>query len=70
MAFEIEATYENGVLKPDQPLPLQEHERVTVSVKPRIDRVSESYGRVPAPIDPNALDYLTNSPENSSLEGG
>jgi predicted DNA-binding antitoxin AbrB/MazE fold protein len=65
MAFEVEATYENGVLRPDQPLPLQEHERVRVSVKPRIDRVNESYGRIPQTIDPKALDYLTNSPDNS-----
>ena len=34
MSLEVEATYENGVLKLDKPLPLGEHERVTVSVKP------------------------------------
>jgi predicted DNA-binding antitoxin AbrB/MazE fold protein len=65
MSFEVEATYENGVLKTDQPLPLQEHERVTINIKTSVDRVCESYGRVAAPIDPEALEYLTNSPENS-----
>lgn len=29
----VEATYENGVLKPDQPLPLLERQRVKVSVE-------------------------------------
>lgn len=28
----IDAIYENGVLKPDRPLPLTEHQRVQVSV--------------------------------------
>lgn len=33
MAITIEAIYENGVLKPIQPLPLKEHERVQVTVE-------------------------------------
>jgi len=33
MAFTVEAVYENGVLKPAEPLPLQEHEKVTVTVE-------------------------------------
>jgi predicted DNA-binding antitoxin AbrB/MazE fold protein len=32
MTFTIEAIYENGVLKPAQPLPLKAHEKVQVSV--------------------------------------
>jgi predicted DNA-binding antitoxin AbrB/MazE fold protein len=32
MAMEIAATYENGMLRPDTPLPLQEHQRVMVTV--------------------------------------
>ena len=34
MTLTIEAIYENGVLKPAQPLPLKEHERVTLTVQP------------------------------------
>ena len=34
MSLEVEAVYENGVLRPDVPLPLDEHERVTVQVLP------------------------------------
>ena len=65
MSFEIEATYENGVLKPDRPLPFGERERVVVSITRNTDPVADCYGCIPAPIDLDALDYLTNSPENS-----
>ena len=30
----IQAVYENGVLKPEEPLPLAEHQRVQVSIHP------------------------------------
>jgi predicted DNA-binding antitoxin AbrB/MazE fold protein len=33
MAFTVEAVYENGVLKPAEPLPLKEHEKVSVTVE-------------------------------------
>lgn len=34
MAITVEAVYENGVLKPTEPLPLKEHERVSVTLEP------------------------------------
>ena len=34
MAITAQAVYENGVLKPAEPLPLKEHERVSVTVEP------------------------------------
>ena len=36
MAFTVEAVYENGVLKPAEPLPLKEHEKVRVTVEPAL----------------------------------
>ena len=33
MELSIEATYEDGVLKPDKPLPLAEHERVRIVIR-------------------------------------
>ena len=33
MAITVEAIYEDGVLKPAQPLPLKEHEKVNVTVE-------------------------------------
>ncbi len=41
MSMEIEATYENGMLKLDEPLPLRDHERVVVTVRVNPDRASE-----------------------------
>ncbi|MEX2139364.1 MAG: antitoxin family protein [Pirellulales bacterium] len=35
MSITIDATYEDGVLKPAQPLPLAEHEKVRVTVEPQ-----------------------------------
>ena len=34
MPLTVEAIYENGVLKPAQPLPLKEREKVRVTVRP------------------------------------
>ena len=34
MSFTVEAVYENGVLKLNEALPLQEHEAVRVTVEP------------------------------------
>jgi predicted DNA-binding antitoxin AbrB/MazE fold protein len=31
----VEAVYENGVLRPTERLPLQEHERVQVTIQPK-----------------------------------
>jgi predicted DNA-binding antitoxin AbrB/MazE fold protein len=58
MSLEVEATYENGVLKPDKPLPLGEHERVTVRVETQAGRIRESAGMIPMPDQPGAIDYL------------
>ena len=33
MTLTVEAIYENGVLKPLQPLPLKEHEKVRITVE-------------------------------------
>jgi len=44
MSIVVEATYENGVLKPAEPLPLAEHEKVRVTVESQPDRVPQAYG--------------------------
>jgi predicted DNA-binding antitoxin AbrB/MazE fold protein len=45
MMLEAEAVYETGVLKLEQPLPLAEHERVTVHIVPRSERLSQDAWR-------------------------
>ena len=47
MPITVKAVYENGVLKPSQPLPLKEHEQVRVSIytPPDIQKALEAVGR-------------------------
>ena len=45
MSLTVEAVYENGVLKPVQPLPLTEHERVRITIQSATSWVEESYGQ-------------------------
>ena len=68
MPLEVEATYENGVLKLDQPLPLEEHQRVKVLVNEKISRTQRTYGLVRWTGSQEALDYLIHDPENSPWE--
>ena len=44
MPLTIEAIYENGVLKPAQPLPFTEHERVRITIQSAAHWVEETYG--------------------------
>ena len=41
MTITVEAIYENGVLKLEKPLPLKEHEKVTVTVEERQPSLAE-----------------------------
>jgi predicted DNA-binding antitoxin AbrB/MazE fold protein len=44
MTLTVEAIYENGCLKPAQPLPLQERQRVRIIIQPVTTWVEETYG--------------------------
>jgi predicted DNA-binding antitoxin AbrB/MazE fold protein len=44
MILTIEAIYENGVLKPTQPLPLKEHERVQITVETPLPDILQAQG--------------------------
>ena len=63
MSLEVEATYENGFLKLDSPLPLAEHERVTVQVKPHASRVWQRTAALKWTGDPEVLRQIAESPE-------
>jgi predicted DNA-binding antitoxin AbrB/MazE fold protein len=69
MAIEVDATYENGVLKLDKPLPLLEQERVRVSIQPMSGRSRRGYGLVPWTGTVEDLNYLIDDVENDPLEG-
>ncbi len=44
MTITVEAVYENGVLRPTEPLPLKEHEKVTVTIEPATNWVKATTG--------------------------
>jgi predicted DNA-binding antitoxin AbrB/MazE fold protein len=58
MSFTVEAVYENGVLKPEKPLPLKEHEKVNVTVEPRGTSLAERIVARAGALPPETLDRL------------
>ena len=63
MSLEVEATYENGVLKLDQPLDLNDKQRVTVIVKPQAARIWSHAGSLKWTGDPEVLRKIAEDPE-------
>jgi predicted DNA-binding antitoxin AbrB/MazE fold protein len=69
MTITAEAVYENGVLKPKQPLPLREHEKVEilirtpVQIQAAVNAVRRSAGMVPWTGDAEALRRIAVDPE-------
>ena len=63
MAFTIEAVYENGVLKPAQPLPLKEHEKVRITVEPAASPLIRAYGIIGWTGDAQTLERIALDPE-------
>lgn len=68
MSLEVEATYENGILKLDEPLPLQEHERLVVRILPQASIAEESYGLIGWTGDPSVLRRIAEDDECGVLE--
>jgi predicted DNA-binding antitoxin AbrB/MazE fold protein len=68
MALTVEAIYEDGVLKPKEPLPLKEHEEVTLTLEPKISLARQTAGMVPWTGDVETLDRLIRDPEFGILE--
>jgi predicted DNA-binding antitoxin AbrB/MazE fold protein len=68
MSLEIEATYENGVLRPDHSLPLTERQRVKVTVHGETSRINHSYGLVGWTGNPDVLRKIAEGDEFGALE--
>jgi predicted DNA-binding antitoxin AbrB/MazE fold protein len=68
MPITIEATYEDGVLKPKEPLSLAEHEEVRITILPAVSRVQESFGLLRWKGDPEILRRIACDDEFSILE--
>ena len=63
MPLTVGAIYESGVLKPAQPLPLKEHERVQVTVHTASNWVAETAGMIPWTGDLDTLRRLAEDVE-------
>jgi predicted DNA-binding antitoxin AbrB/MazE fold protein len=63
MAVTIEAIYEDGVLKPTQPLPFPEHEKVQVTVSLLGGKLHEAYGIMGFRGTAEEADYFAADPE-------
>jgi len=63
MALTVEATYENGLLRPAQPLPLKEHEQVEVTIRPKVNWVQKTRGILGWTGSPEELRRLALHPD-------
>ena len=69
MTLTFEAIYENGVLKPKQPLPLKEHETVQVTVLPQTSWIEWTAWLLSWPGGVATLDCLIRDAELDPQEG-
>lgn len=63
MAITVEVVYEDGVLKPTEPLPLKEHEKVPITVHPRVSNLADAYGIMGFWGTAEEADYFARDPE-------
>ncbi len=68
MSLEVDAVYENGVLRPDRQLPLDERQRVKVTVREETSRIRRSYGLIGWTGDAEVLRRVAEDDEFGSLE--
>jgi predicted DNA-binding antitoxin AbrB/MazE fold protein len=61
--IQVDAIYENGVLRPSEPLPLAEHERVKITVQSEVNLARQSAGMIPWTGDMETLQRLICDPE-------
>jgi predicted DNA-binding antitoxin AbrB/MazE fold protein len=63
MSLSVEAVYENGVLKPVEPLPLKEHERVRITIQQGDTPLLRAYGIMGFKGTAEEAEYLALDPE-------
>lgn len=68
--FTVEAVYENGVLKPAQPLPLLEQEQVQVTVQRAGSATDRTYGMIGWRGDAVTFDHLLQESIADRVETG
>ena len=70
MAITLEATFEDGMLKLSEPVPLTEHQRVRVTIHTQAerDRVKQTYGLLGWKGDAATVQRIALDPEFDILE--
>jgi predicted DNA-binding antitoxin AbrB/MazE fold protein len=63
VSITIEAIYEDGVLKPAQPLPLKEHEKVRIRIETAITWAERTAGMMGWKGSTEEAEYFATSPE-------
>jgi predicted DNA-binding antitoxin AbrB/MazE fold protein len=69
MAITVEAVYENGVLRPSEPLPWKDGERVRVTVNSLDSPLLKAYGIMGFKGTAEEAEYLATHPELLPEEG-
>ena len=69
MAIVVEATYENGVLKPERPLPLAERQKVQITIGTPTSPILQAYGIMGWKGDHATLERFALDPELDPQEG-
>jgi predicted DNA-binding antitoxin AbrB/MazE fold protein len=65
MTLTVNATYENGTLKLDGPLPLKEHEKVRVTVEPGLSLAQQTAGMIGWVGDVETLERILKEAEET-----
>jgi predicted DNA-binding antitoxin AbrB/MazE fold protein len=68
MTITVEATYEDGVLKPAHALALKEHERVSITIRPSMSLAKQTAGMIPWTGAAEELERVARDPEYGILE--
>jgi predicted DNA-binding antitoxin AbrB/MazE fold protein len=68
MNLTIDAIYENGVLKPTEPLPLKEREKVQVTIHTPAPDIMRAYGIMGFAGSAEEAEYFALSPDLDPLE--
>jgi len=66
MSVEVQAIYENGMLRPSQELPLQEGQLVNLTIRPAGSAVTRFCGSLRWTRDPEELRRYLDDPDESS----
>jgi len=69
MTLTVDAVYENGVLKPAQPLPLKEREMVRITIEPQLSWAERTAGMLQWTGDFEDLRHIVEDDEFGIREG-